>query len=230
MLILPQSQMFREPRLLVPGMPPLGNVKVDWSNPITKNLAAYYIAKPFGFYDAVTGTTTAFPVLTRQTPKGLCVTPTQTAELTVRDFGNSSVWGNHSTVLQVNLIASVNYAAASYITSFLGYWYYDTSQHFIRITDQYIGLSSSYSGKVVGVCTANEYVAYGSSKGWAYVNGLYVGGTSIGSGAMSTCQWRMNDRSANDTGGAVMAFWKRTLQHSVCASLSADPYQFLIPA
>jgi hypothetical protein len=41
MLVHPQSQLIREPRLLVPRGSPIGRVKIDWSHPLSRDLLAY---------------------------------------------------------------------------------------------------------------------------------------------------------------------------------------------
>jgi hypothetical protein len=223
----PSHEMLREPRLLVPGMQPLGAVRVDWTHPSTKALAAYYIANPAGLYDAVARKLTLFPAYQRRTGKELFITPTQTSELTIRAFGATSNWGNDTSVLQVNRIAATSYLAASYITN-LGYWYYD-SAHYVKVSDKFLSVPATYA-PVICACTAMKYVAYGSSPGWLYVNGQFVARTTTSAGSNGSTTFYMNDDSSLNCGGSVMALWKRTLPEPEAASLSADPYQFLIPA
>jgi hypothetical protein len=44
-LIHPQSELIREPRLLVPGQQPLGPVRVDWSHSIGKNVLYSFLGR-----------------------------------------------------------------------------------------------------------------------------------------------------------------------------------------
>jgi len=42
-VVNPQSELIREPNLLVPGKKPIGPVKIDWSHPLAKGLVAAYL-------------------------------------------------------------------------------------------------------------------------------------------------------------------------------------------
>ena len=44
----PQSEFLREPNLLIPGKKPVGSVKIDWENPITRGLIGWYIFNEIG--------------------------------------------------------------------------------------------------------------------------------------------------------------------------------------
>ena len=228
----------REPRLLVPGMQPVGLVKIDWSNPITKDLYSFYLSTPYGVFDVAKNKLIPFPVYKKYTGKNLLITPTQTAELIVESYGNTSGWGHNSTVLQVIQQGAVDYLAPAYFfassTNWHGYRYYYGAGGggqviaFGSASAYYV--PSSYNGKTFAICTAVSYVGYQTSPAWAYLDGTEVYSVTNASATATTCDFRMNDRSAMDLGAATFGFWKRTLSKSECASISADPYQFLIPA
>jgi len=44
----PQSEMLREPNLLIPGRKPVGNVEIDWSNSLTRGLVGYWLLNESG--------------------------------------------------------------------------------------------------------------------------------------------------------------------------------------
>jgi len=51
----PQSELLREPNLLIPGKKPVGSVKIDWSHPLAKGWSAFFCPLPHNKSDLVNG-------------------------------------------------------------------------------------------------------------------------------------------------------------------------------
>lgn len=210
----------REPRLLVPQSQPLGLVNLSLSCPERQKIAEAYIATPAGMRSLTTNAITLGPVLPG--PSGLAFN----ADATLGASYDIDNYADKATILQHFLIASSLYvdhgahSAGSEAFGLRGRW---SSGNVIFGRRSTLSTELAYTGKEICSCCSADGSAF-----LAYVNG----GLAI-SGTAQTYSGAAPLRFSSSTNGGVylVVLWLGVaLPEAVLASLSADPYQIVVPA
>jgi hypothetical protein len=249
----PTSQMLREPRLLVPGMQPLGPVKPNYSNPATSLLRSIILP-------AVDGRLIDIISVTRPT--------TDTATVRTRSIGRASEYdstnvtefagtpayrftSDWSCLIHFNLDAATNYghlvACSQTITTNgweirVGTTATDRNIDLTRMTTDYrsfcspgpannlrIGLNVLVIASSASITSTPNTAANGLSFSLSSYGGAGTGNITAGTGNLRFGQ-RVDGFTKLDGAVFFCALWHRKLSQIECNSLSVDPYQLLIPA
>jgi hypothetical protein len=251
--------MLREPRLLVPGMQPLGPVKVDWSNPLTQSLTFCWLGRS-PHVDLATGRmrTTAISSISAGSVPGIgrytayaancgdtfgAIQPITSNSFTVLSHAApvsrsaiGSLFNQRKGTSQFEDISLLTNCGASDAAA--------AGSMRCRCSDT--GSSAAISGaNAASVIDGLPHVFVGTR-----INGdapiLYVDGanrtSSTTNGAIvniySTAQQTRINNIADfaSTGynnidpNYLVCCWNRALSPSEVRAISLDPYQFLIPA
>jgi hypothetical protein len=250
----------REPRLLVPGMQPLGPVKIDLNNPLTRELNGLFMPRMgHNFIDIVNNT---FPSLKSGsvviTENGLAVSCAGSAVTQFTRIDKYNLVSAMTIAVAVSITSLANYSAlmSCWNTNITSGWEFrggdgatDGNMCCIRLGatagEGYLNtiiassaaLAAGDRHKIVAVSYVDATV---DGPAYMYVNGKQIEtkdgyGTGTGNqGSPSTGSLRIGQRAdyATDLNGQIHAawLWGRALTNSEHLSLATDPYQFLIPA
>jgi hypothetical protein len=251
MLILPQSQMFREPRLLVPRMQPLGPAKLDYSNPITKGICFCWVPSPSRERDLVKNYvgTKHSSASYAGSDEGLALVCGTGSEIDM-DFGTISPvtvdTGNFSVLTRFAIAPSTTEryvlhqrsAVASAYRTFgvkinsgttsgrVRFLTYDSAESSVDADGAHDGTPATYA------CIRAADVHS------IYKNGALANSASLTARDITDPGNQKVMFGAIQSGGAMPAnariffgmLWNRALTPAEIASISLDPYQILIPA
>lgn len=237
-IILPDSR-WEQPELLYPNRKPVGNVKIDWENPLTRGLELCVVARRGVNFDLVAGkkVTAVAGAYDIHYPHGLCLNGTGASYYKIS--------GNFSP-------QNVTYAFVHIMEA-------GERSNYTRIIDLYDGVNFEYGTTSGALSVAHK--SAGVPGGWLYVNGARLndpgetvivhsaeGNTanqhfnSIKYGPYTRTRGISNDVEAvifaNATSyssigkGSIplLVISSRAWSDAEAASFSRNPYQFLIPA
>jgi hypothetical protein len=235
LLVHPQSELIREPRLLVPRQQPLGPVKVNWAHPLTSRLAAYFHFTSQGAVDLVSNQkmTVSGSPSTVVTPKGQMV---RLVKETPDYFtANVSLWSGASCCIEwFGKITALDSNGAMLVQYGSTYWQFAAS-NVVYIAGLYVvtsgfDVNGDYHHGVMGGVVddanqrfwldGNDITTSGQDAKQAVAAGtklIYVGKSPTGT------SW---DLSADL---AYVRLWNG-LSKAEILSLKEDPYQFLTVA
>lgn len=236
----------QEPRLLIPGLKPLGPVVIDWSNPITDGLKFFMIDWQPPYRDLVSG---QVPTTIGGTPEAAiesadgnpCIEFAAEEDLyysNVRHdigLGECTLFNIHrksSSVLNYQIVLALGSSSA-----YLGLYALWTSSNQIYGTDTTVSggrnwsdFSSSENLNAFGVSFAGSGGAMD-----AYLNGIK---STVNNSGMT---WSDGDRGVYVNEGQPFdrpmigknfcsAIWNRQLSEAEHVKMAHDPYHFLVPA
>jgi hypothetical protein len=241
----PTSQMLREPRLLMPGMQPLGPVKLDPLNSLSKNLVFYdFLGKPKNS-DVVVGTKTNY------TRYGIMRGFGSTYGISSTDSVKTSL--NYSSPYRTYSISFIKTGAGggtlgrlfdkrttSGETELLLISNSSGNFQYTRVWSggSYAFLAGPISNNIYYILVLTYLSEYSGFQPNFYLNGTQLsvtGGPSNGSVINYTDNFvignRLND-SARNFDGLISDFfvWDRILTPAEISSFFIDKYQMFIPA
>jgi hypothetical protein len=252
-----EETMLREPRLLIPGMQPLGSVKIDWTNPLTIGLLDFSLVVKGSLQSLITrapsvemgGSYTlryfsraGYGIRTNSTDYTSYV---QTPIRAVGQVGGSKGLTilTHG-VFPTNQIGYSNRCLARY-TIDADYDRYVTfsCEYDAKVYLETSNLSSPSAELVLGTPVYNEpftCVGWWSGSDWY---GKIVGQSEVNQGATGSFTAKLLQNSpviytghksvyigVGDKVFFASALWNRTFTRDILNSLLENPYQFLIPA
>lgn len=249
---------WEEPNLLIPGRKPVGPVQIDWSHPLARDIEACWVT-PWGKqlrdlkgkYITTTGTNPAtiqrgnlFYVPSGTTGTEYDLRPSAAGDRTLYIRGRSNL-----TTTQICL--SIRLGSGSFNQVSLGYNYWTTGAVNTTITGGFSAFATrdpdphSYSYTAAGIVAAGEwFTLVGVFKSGEalkiYVNGKKLSVTSsltfdVGDGWSAAQHTEIGGAADGGSTGwngdiATAGIFTRALSDAEATSLSANPYQFLIPA
>jgi hypothetical protein len=245
-LIIPDPR-WEMPELLYPRRQPVGELAVDYSNPITKDINAAYVFNKlspgttgihkgiipndlFGGFYPINGAS--------WTPAGSVSTTDNDALASV----NTTIAGTDmepSTMLMVyrRVVPVASFGYMMYLENFLRYSIYPTSTGEWQLNGASVTPTISDPSYTVSNSQMKcaVFSRLNSTTVSLVVEDQYaVGGTGSGAlAASNTFHLNGRDDSGSRYSGCEIQsffFWKRVLTKEEMLAVSRDPYQFLIPA
>jgi len=249
-LEVPQK-VLREPRLLLPGLQPVGKVKIDWTNPITRQLVFCFVVPNFvNLVDGAVGASVNDPITITTGPKGkhmLGTTNTQGIQFPVRTLMTSASW---SALSVNNPYNAAQYANGIYFSNFNTF-----GNNYTWNIGPGVGKSNYQAWGLTGgdqsICSfsevENKMTTTGMQLGSGITNGTqfwYDGKkkntvtctqSTLTSGAALTLLYFYPSASPlyrfhQDQQFAASFIWDRRITDAEMYSMSRNPYQILAPA
>lgn len=246
--------MLQEPRLMVPMMQPLGNVKISAGSPYSREIFSACIFSSIYPIDLVTnricsavGNTYAPHLETTGIGRGVQSSTSETSNLIVPGISTIGFSGSIHTWLAVAAVSSV--ASEKSILDTDPYPVLRHCQFRINTSSKLEAISFDTGGTPYFAYSDNTislnrpFVAIMRRSG-SYCSVILNGGVEVSTTISNTPQSSVpsaisvggsQSGTSDDclAGGAVVYFtaiWNRMLSVAECADLARNPYQFLIPA
>lgn len=250
--------MLREPRLLVPKLSPIGNVRIDWRNPLARGLIIFVL--PGMFLEVVTGTRggglESSGTIAASTEGLGCESTSTTAGGCWIPYHLS--WQALATT-QLTIMARLRKDASNQYGGLVSIPYANSgwSSPYASIALQHDATAVTPAANLG--CSGAQIYSAGLSSSWpndglianywftrSLANGAWYKdnaacGTSSGFGTAAPtinplCAMSIGNRSRYSNGNGIdgnfgiVALWNRVLSDGELRAFNADPYQFLIPA
>jgi hypothetical protein len=243
-MYLPDSR-FETPGLLTPGQKPVGGVKIDWNNPLTRGLTHYYLTDSvYIFVDLVPNRPADVAIVgSGHTAQGGMVTTSgsssqyiQLPVLNITSFANIGF-----IVGEKRLSGVVDWSFLRSTTTAWTGFYQEGGMWKSTNNNSFDGLVDPVSGGAQGSQDVDFYSASFSPGNFSASKngGVVFTDSSVSTPVWSTdAKWLFlgvsyrNSGAANEsvTNFTYFGVYNRSLTQNELALLSANPYQFLIPA
>lgn len=233
-LVLPDPRM-EMPELLTPGQKPVGNVVVDWSHPLARGLTSCNLMQPMR--DIVSGSAVSATNITPrsvvaggmgvQCLPGTAKIPIYPASFSAYSFVVVGTYNVASTHTIFGTRSSLGNAGAQWRVSSAGK---------IELIKQSVAAIAQPSHSAIGL---NQVFTFGGTMVDGVSYAMYLNGKLLASGSPVSCTieeaylaWRTDNAGERWRGTALFqaTYIGAILGAGQMQSLTANPYQFLIPA
>jgi hypothetical protein len=250
-VVIPDPR-WENPAMLIPDRKPVGPVQIDWSNPLTNGLVALPMATGRGLLDPVgrANWVANRPQNIQAFKSDFIASPDtdhayDTATPVVRDLPEQPEFTVVCIAYSQGPPGTPNPAVAGWSGSDDMIFYVNSSSNNTNTArifwrncpggPQILDAGNGFVGLGVRVSFG---VRFKTSSGTAYTDGFEQGiiensqsATDSGRGTFSRFEFgRWLTQRADRGGLSIVSMWERALSDAEIQSVSADPYQFLIPA